>query len=134
MERNDAFGYGVRTADDSDLAEPSLCLEVLLGRNPPPNLLAAAAIACGQLLGCWPGRLPGSLVSFADDDEATNRHLGDIAPGILERSDASPNALDRLLTALQQYDSAVPRPGGSVLAIGRNVNRRMRTLHTFRLN
>lgn len=45
VQFGDPRGDRVRAADDSDLAQLGLGFELLLGRDPPLDLLAAAAIA-----------------------------------------------------------------------------------------
>ena len=133
-ELGNPCGDRIRAADDGYFAEPALGFELFFRRNPPFHLLAAAAVAGGQLLRRRQGSLVSRRIAFADDHETADRHLRDIAAGISEGADTAADASDRLLAALEQGQTAPAEPGRRILAIGRDINRRIRLLEAFRLD
>ena len=134
MEFRNPPGDRARAADNRHLPQSSLRLEFLLGRDSPLYLLAAAAVARDQPFGRRQGGLPGSRVAVADNNEAADQHLRYIAARIPEGCDAATDAVHRLLAALEQGEAALADLGGGFLAIGRDIDRRMRPLDAFRLD
>ena len=93
LQFGDARGDGVRAADNCDLAEPTLGFELLLGRDVPLHLFAAAAVSGGELLSRRPSAAK-PLHPLADHDKSANRYLRNVTAGILEGPYASPDAVN----------------------------------------
>ena len=126
LQLGDARADGVRAADNCDLAKPALGFEILLGRDAPLHLFAAAAVSGGELLSRRPSGPPSPFIRMADHNKSANWHLRNVTARILESPYASPDAVNRLLAALKQRETLLAKPRRRFLAIRRDVDWWMR--------